>query len=135
MVFKDCEIIIRRGGLKNEPQVEKYYEVSPPANEGRFSSDSPPDLPKIMTSLPFSMERTLSLFYTSYDGAPTSYGPGSAPVVLKKNKLKCNVTIIGELLMALVLITVSSLLYFSWHTKSCFIDIKSVPKRKEYRCW
>ena len=36
--------------------------------------------------------------------------------------------------MALVLITVNYLLYSWWNTKSCFIDIKSVPKRNEYHC-
>ena len=37
------------GGPKNEPYIEKYYVV-PLAKEGKFSSESTPDLPKIMTS-------------------------------------------------------------------------------------
>ena len=36
--------------------------------------------------------------------------------------------------MALVLITVGPLLHFWCPTKSCFIDIKSVPNRTEYHC-
>ena len=40
---------------------------------------------------------------------------------------------IGKLLLALVLITVSSFLYFWWHAKSCFNDIKSLPKGNELK--
>ena len=70
--------------------MEKYYVV-PLANEGKFSSDRPPGIPKIMTSPPLHIEGTLSLLVTSKNGAPPSCEPGSALLCLL-NKLKCHVT-------------------------------------------
>ena len=49
---------------------------------------------------PLTMEGTLSLLVTSYNGATPPCEPESAPVVLIKDTLKCHVTRIGELLTA-----------------------------------
>ena len=43
----------------------------PPAKEGKFSYDPPPDLPKIMTNHPpLPVEGTLSLLVTSHNEHP-----------------------------------------------------------------
>ena len=52
----------------------------------------------------------LSLFVTSYNGAPPSCEPGSALCANKQIKMPYDP--ISELPLALVLINVSSLLYF-----------------------
>ena len=64
---------------------------APPANEGKFSSDPTPDLPKLTTSSPFLMEEH-SLLVTCYHGASPSREPESDSVVLIRNNLKCHVT-------------------------------------------
>jgi len=67
-------------GLKNEPHRLKYYAV-PPANEAKFSSDLPPDLPKIISSSPLPMVGTLSLLVNPCNGALPSCEPESVHVV------------------------------------------------------
>ena len=56
--------------------MEKHYVVAL-TNEGKFSSDRPPDIPKTMTSPPLHIEG-LSPLITSYNGTPPSCEPGSA---------------------------------------------------------
>ena len=63
-------IIRKRWGMKKELHMEKHY-VLPLTNEGKFSLDRPPDIPKTMTSPPLHIEG-LSLLVTSYNGAPPS---------------------------------------------------------------
>ena len=122
--FSPISWIVRRGP-KNEPLVE-FYLVVPRTIEGNFSPDPIPDLPKIMTSTPppYGEDNLCYLLFIMEHPLHVNLDP--LPCCINHKSVKMSYDQIGELLMALVLTTVSSLLCFWSHTKSCFIDIKSV---------
>ena len=132
-LLRDCEIIISRGWgrgrLKNEPHIKKYYLV-PSSNVGNFSSD--PFLliyPKLWPASPPYGGDTLSVSYLIKWSNPFLW-TWICPCCFNKKNVKMSCDQVGELLTALILVSVSSLFYFWWHTKSSFIDVKPVPKNK-----